>query len=409
MKKTSRKKKTAAAQGSKQASGSRAKSKQSVAKKAGAKSAKKGGPANDRTHLPLPAGANWLDEVYARRRPCTDFTVAEAGQQVAVTGWAFRYRDQGGCVFVDLRDRSGLIQAVFDLSVLGDRFGEAERIRHEFVIAVEGKLRSRTPENINPKLKTGDIEILVQRFEILSKAETPPITLEEHVEVHEDTRLKYRYLDMRRMHMFYALQSRSRLNQALRSGLEAQGFIEVETPVLNKSTPEGARDFLVPARQSPGAFYALPQSPQLFKQLLMMGGVERYFQIVKCFRDEDFRADRQPEFTQLDLEMSFVNEEIVMHTMERLWAGALESTFNIQVSLPVSRLSYRDAMELYGKDAPDLRYDMKLVDVADIAAESDFKVFKEIAKGSGRVKVLPVPGGAKLSRKDIDDLTAWVG
>lgn len=353
--------------------------------------------------------AGWLAEVYARRSECGAFRGDDHDRVVGVCGWAFRYRDQGGCVFVDLRDRSGLVQLVFDQSLIGERFAEAEKIRHEFVIAAAGIVRRRTPENVNPKLVTGAVEILVKEFSILSAAETPPFSLEDFVDVHEDIRLKYRYLDLRRDDLALAMRKRSQLCMAVRRFLETEGFLEVETPVLNKSTPEGARDFLVPARLAPGQFFALPQSPQLFKQILMMGGIEKYFQIVKCFRDEDLRADRQPEFTQLDMEMSFVNEEDIIDVIERLWASVIQEVFDVTMELPVPVLSYKDAMERYGVDRPDVRYGAELVDVADIARKSEFKVFHTVLENGGRVKALPVPGGAALSRKDIDELTEWVG
>lgn len=373
-------------------------------------------PAHGRTEVPFqfqfPAHTDlkedWLDFAYRMRRAHSSLCEVAANTSICVAGWAFRYRDQGGCVFVDLRDRTEIIQLMFDRSVIGDAFNEAEIIRSEFVLVVEGLLRKRTPENINPRLKNGSVEILVKKFKILNHSQTPPISLDEYQETHEDTRLKYRYLDMRRPEMRDALIARSRLNNALRAALESEGFLEVETPVLNKSTPEGARDFLVPARMSPGHFFALPQSPQLFKQILMVGGIEKYFQIVKCFRDEDLRADRQPEFTQLDLEMSFINEELLMETMERMLLRVMPAVFGIEWPETLPRLSYKEAMELYGKDAPDLRYDMKLVDIAEVASQSDFKVFKQIISEGGRVKALAVPGGARLSRKDIDELTAWV-
>lgn len=362
---------------------------------------------------PVPAAsadpAAWRAGLFRARRAAGELSAADAGQRAALCGWAFRYRDQGGCVFVDLRDRSGLIQLVFDRSELADQYAAAERIRAEFVIGVTGLVRKRTPENVNPKLKTGAIEVLVERFEILSRAETPPFNLDEFSHIHEDVRLKYRYLDMRREDLAHALAKRSHLSQAIRRFLENDGFLEVETPVLNKSTPEGARDFLTPSRLQPGKFYALPQSPQLFKQILMVGGVERYFQIVKCFRDEDLRADRQPEFTQLDLEMSFVDENIIMDAMERLWSSVAREVFNVEVSTPIRRMNYRDAMEYYGVDKPDLRFEMPLADAAAIVRKSEFKVFHAALDAGGRVKALRVPGGAKLSRKDIDDLTAWVG
>ncbi|MBX7057995.1 MAG: aspartate--tRNA ligase [Leptospirales bacterium] len=357
--------------------------------------------------LKLPE-ADWLQAAFASRLSADALSVADSGRSVVLCGWAFRHRDQGGCVFVDLRDRSGLIQLVFDLSELGGSFAESELIRSEFVLCVQGQVRKRSAANINPRLKSGQIEVLIHRFVILNRSETPPFNLDEFSQVNEDIRLRYRYLDMRRDDLARAIYMRSRLNQYIRRFLEDEGFLEVETPVLNKSTPEGARDFLVPSRFQPGKFYALPQSPQLFKQILMIGGIERYFQIVKCFRDEDLRADRQPEFTQLDLEMSFVNEDQVMGVMERLWAGAARELFGVEVPLPAPRMPYREAMERYGSDKPDLRFELPLVDVAEIAAQCQFQVFQQALAAHGRVKALAVPGGARLSRKEIEDLGAWL-
>ncbi len=352
--------------------------------------------------------AAWLDQVYRNRRPFLDFSKQSAGEEVFLTGWALRYRDQGGLIFVDLRDRSGLVQIVFDRSVVGDDFDIASGIRSEFVIALEGTVRERGPDAVNPKLATGEIEVLVRRFIVLNKSATPPFELDEYGEVGEEHRLRYRYLDLRREPMRDAMIMRSRLSQSIRRHLEDEQFLEVETPVLNKSTPEGARDFLVPSRLNPGTFYALPQSPQIFKQILMVAGMERYYQIVKCFRDEDLRADRQPEFTQLDMEYSFVSEELIMESIEKLWQKVFKEVFDLKLEIPVARISYADAMRDYGTDRPDLRFEMKLKDVADIAAESDFKVFRAHAEAGGPVKALPVPGGAALSRKEIDDLTNWV-
>ncbi|MEQ9365359.1 MAG: aspartate--tRNA ligase [Leptospirales bacterium] len=355
----------------------------------------------------LAGGPDLIADIFANRTPAGDLTVAAAGRTVGVSGWAFRYRDQGGCVFVDLRERSGLIQLVFDQSTIPEKFAVAERIRSEYVLAVVGVVRKRTPENINPRLKSGEIEILVKDFEVLNAAETPPFELDEHHEVHEELRLKYRYMDMRREGLSKALYMRSRLNQSIRRYLEDEGFLEVETPVLNKSTPEGARDFLVPARMTPGTFYALPQSPQLFKQILMVGGLERYFQIVKCFRDEDLRADRQPEFTQLDMEISFTTEDQIVELIEQMWARVIQECFDVELQLPLPQLSYQDAMERYGVDAPDVRFAMELRDVAELVQKSEFQVFHSVLKSGGRVKALAVPGGAQLSRKDVDDLTDW--
>ena len=366
----------------------------------------------------------WLSRVYQKR--CSTVSAAKGfqkdsqkeppkaspgdspGELCFVSGWAMRCRDQGGCIFVDLRDREGILQLVFDLSVLGTEFQKAESIRSEYVLAVEGELRRRSKESINPKLATGKVEMLVKRFVILNTSLPPPISIEEHEEISEELCLRYRFLDLRREKLNTAVRMRSQLNQAVRSFLVSEGFTEVETPILNKSTPEGARDFLVPSRLSPGSFYALPQSPQIFKQLLMVGGVEKYYQIVKCFRDEDLRSDRQLEFTQLDLEMSFVTAEMVMQKMEDLWHKILDDCFSIKMKRPVLRLSYKDAVEMYGVDSPDLRYDMALVDAAGIAKESQFQVFQTALAKGGRVKALRVPGGAVLSRKAIDELTAWL-
>ncbi len=350
----------------------------------------------------------WQDRLYRQRQLACSLSPAHCGQEVFVAGWAMRYRDQGGCVFVDLRDRSGILQLVFDLSVIGEGFETAQIIRSEFVLGVQGLLRQRAPESINPKLETGQIELLVQSFVILNQAQTPPIGLEEHDESSLDLALQNRFLDLRRREMSEIMQVRSHLNKNIRNFLCSEHFLEIETPILNKATPEGARDFLVPSRLNPGRFYALPQSPQIFKQVLMVSGMERYFQIAKCFRDEDLRADRQPEFTQLDLEMSFVNSEMVMAQMEELWSSVIKETFGIRTKRPYLRLSYQEAMEKYGLDAPDLRYDMPLVDIANIGKESQFQVFHSVLEQGGRLKALCVPGGAKLSRKEIDDLTAWV-
>ena len=350
----------------------------------------------------------WLDKIYEKRQPAGLLRANDTGQQVYVAGWALRYRDQGGCIFVDLRDRSGLVQLVFDLAILNDEFSKAEAIRSEYVLGVQGLLRPRAPESVNPKLATGEVEVLVERFYIFNTSQTPPIAIEEFDESSEELRLRYRFLDLRRSKMYSSLQTRSQLNKEIHSFLHEEGFTEVETPILNKATPEGARDFLVPSRLNPAHFYALPQSPQIFKQVLMMSGVEKYYQVVRCFRDEDLRADRQPEFTQLDLEMSFVNSNIVMQTMEALWTKVFDKCFGIKFKTPIPRLSYEDAIENYGLDAPDLRYELNLVDVADIASVSNFQVFKSIIKEGGRIKALRIPKGAQLSRKEIDDLTSWV-
>ncbi|MCE9596957.1 MAG: aspartate--tRNA ligase [Spirochaetia bacterium] len=350
---------------------------------------------------------NWLHTVFSSRKGCGE--LKKAGESVSLAGWAFRYRDQGGLVFVDLRDRTGIVQVVFDRSSLGDSFDPATHIRAETVLAIEGKVRNRSAETVNAKIATGTIEVVAEKFEIINVSKPLPFQLDEFTEAGEEHRLKYRYLDMRRDEMKETLIIRSKLNQAIRQYLEKEEFIEVETPILIKSTPEGARDFLVPARLSPGKFYALPQSPQLFKQILMVAGLERYFQIVKCFRDEDLRADRQPEFTQLDMEYSFVDEEMIIESLEGLWSNVLKKVFDVKVKVPFPSITYQDSMENYGTDRPDLRFDIKLVDIADIAKKSTFQVFHKAIEAGGRVKAICVPGGAVLSRKDIDDLTAWVG
>ena len=366
---------------------------------------------NSKTINEIPKFANddeWLNYVFANRNPIENFSNFKNGDKLFVTGWVMRYRDQGGCVFIDLRDRTGILQLVFDLSELGERFEIAESLRSEFVLAIEGKLRFRDKENINPNLSTGKVELLVERFIILNNSQTPNISLEDFDEVSEELALKNRFIDLRRTSMNEAVRMRSKMNHHVRDFLFNKGFTEVETPILNKATPEGARDFLVPSRLNPGRFYALPQSPQIFKQVLMVGGVEKYYQIVRCFRDEDLRADRQPEFTQLDLEMSFVNQEIVMNTMEELWENVLDKVFNIKIKRPIPKMSYNTAMEVYGVDAPDLRYEMPICDIAEFIPESDFQVFKNVLSEGGRVKALRVPGGGVLSRKEIEDLTSWV-
>lgn len=352
---------------------------------------------------------DWLNSLYEKRAESASCLAPNAGKDFYLCGWVLRLRDQGGCIFIDLRDKSGLVQLVFDSSVLGKSFHEAESLRSEYVIGVEGKLRTRDKDAVNPNLPTGDVEILVSRFSILNQSPTPPIGLEDHEELSEELRLRYRFLDLRRNKLKDALIFRSQMNHEIRGFLISKGFTEIETPYLNKSTPEGARDFLVPARLSSGQFYALPQSPQLFKQILMVGGMEKYFQFAKCFRDEDLRADRQPEFTQLDLEMSFINRNILVDYMEEMWQKVFRNCLGIEIPLPFPQISFQEAMEKYGTDAPDLRYDLTLTDVAEIGKQSEFSVFQQaLAKPKGRLKALRVPGGASLSRKEIDDLTKWV-
>ncbi|MDH5656430.1 MAG: aspartate--tRNA ligase [Spirochaetia bacterium] len=351
---------------------------------------------------------SWRDQIYFNRQETISLDKKSAGKTAYLAGWAFRYRDHKGLIFVDLRDRSGIVQCVFDQSVLGGSFDLSHTIRSEFVLAVEGRVRLRSKDAINPKIATGHIEVVVDKFEILNASKTLPFQIDEYSETNEEHRLHYRYVDLRRDLMKEAMILRSRLTMAVRRNLDELGFLEIETPMLNKSTPEGARDFLVPARLNPGKFYALPQSPQIFKQILMVSGVEKYFQIVKCFRDEDLRADRQPEFTQLDMEMSFVNEEMIMSALEELWIQVFEEVFSVQISEPIPRLTYHESMEMYGTDRPDTRFEMKLIDMADAVKGCSFQVFNQVLAAGGRVKALHVPGGASLSRKDIEDLTSWV-
>ncbi len=342
-----------------------------------------------------------------RSHYCGQVDQALIGEEVAVTGWVHRRRDHGGVIFIDLRDREGLLQVVFD----PDRpeiFAEAERIRSEHVLAVKGRVRERPEGTINPNMPTGHVEVLALDLEVLNRAETPPFHHDEHV--NEELRLKYRYLDLRREDMLGNLRLRHSVTRAMRDFLDNNGFVDVETPMLTRATPEGARDYIVPSRTHPGKFFALPQSPQIFKQLLMMSGLDRYYQIVRCFRDEDLRADRQPEFTQLDIEMSFVDEAIVTNTMEGLVRQLFKDVLDVDLPDPFPRMPYAEAMQRFGSDKPDLRIDLELVEVADLMGDVEFKVFAGPAKDpEGRVAALCLPGGGELSRKEIDDYTAYVG
>ena len=342
-----------------------------------------------------------------RSHYCGQIDGALISQEVEVTGWVHRRRDHGGVIFVDLRDREGLLQVVFD----PDRpeiFAEAERIRGEYVLAVKGKVRQRPDGTINPNMPTGQIEVLAQELVTLNDSETPPFHHEEHA--NEELRLRYRYLDLRRESMLGNLRLRHRVTRALRNFLDDSGFIDVETPMLTRATPEGARDYIVPSRTHPGKFFALPQSPQIFKQLLMMSGLDRYYQIVRCFRDEDLRADRQPEFTQLDVEMSFVDEDTVTATMEELISKLFKEVMGVNLPSPFPRMTHTQAMQRFGSDKPDLRIPLELIEVADLMASVEFKVFAGPAKDpDGRVAALRLPGGSELSRKDIDVYTEYVG
>jgi aspartyl-tRNA synthetase len=343
-----------------------------------------------------------------RSHYCGQVNETLIGKEVAVAGWVHRRRDHGGVIFVDLRDREGLLQIVFDPDAK-EVFANAERLRGEYCVRISGLVRARPGSTANASLASGQVEVLARELEILSRSETPPF---HHDEVtNEELRLKYRYLDLRRDVMQQRLRLRHRVTQAMRAYLDANGFIDIETPMLTKATPEGARDYLVPSRTHPGQFFALPQSPQLFKQLLMMGGFDRYYQIVRCFRDEDLRAERQPEFTQLDIETSFMSEEQIMQAMEDMMLHLFKRVLNVDLPKPFPRLTYAESMRRYGSDKPDLRVPLELVDVADLVRGSDFKVFSGPASNpNGRVAALRVPqGGQKLSRKEIDDYSAFVG
>jgi len=342
-----------------------------------------------------------------RSHYCGQVEQSLIGEDVSVCGWVHRRRDHGGVIFVNLRDREGLLQVVFDPD-RAEIFAEAERIRGEFVLAVKGRVRERPEGTINPNMATGHVEVLAQELEVLNRSETPPFHHDE--QVNEELRLKYRYLDLRREEMLGNLRLRHSVTRAMRDFLDAEGFVDVETPMLTRATPEGARDYIVPSRTHPGKFFALPQSPQLFKQLLMMSGLDRYYQIVRCFRDEDLRADRQPEFTQLDIEMSFVDEANVTGAMESLIRHVFKAVLDVDLADPFPRMSYAEAMQRYGSDKPDLRIDLELVDVSDLVGEVEFKVFAGPANDpEGRVAALCLPGGAKLSRKHLDDYAEFVG
>ncbi|HHY36078.1 MAG TPA: aspartate--tRNA ligase [Firmicutes bacterium] len=343
-----------------------------------------------------------------RTHHCGLLGLGDAGQEVTLMGWVQRRRDHGGLIFIDLRDRSGIVQVVLSPEVDEEAFHRGEEVRNEYVLAVRGTVAARPAGTENPNLATGQVEVYARELYILNRAKTPPFYIEEGINVDENVRLKYRYLDLRRPDMQRNLIIRHRVAKVVRDFLSEEGFIEVETPMLTRSTPEGARDFLVPSRLSPGDFYALPQSPQLFKQLLMVAGLERYFQIVRCFRDEDLRADRQPEFTQIDIEMSFIDRETLLELMERMMARIFAEILNIHLTLPFPRLTYREAMDRYGSDKPDTRFGMEIVDVTTAVAASNFKVFRETVAGGGQVKGLNLTGGVSLSRREIDELTDFV-
>lgn len=336
---------------------------------------------------------------------CGEVLPARVGETVRVAGWVHRRRDHGGLVFIDLRDRTGLVQLVFDPDDAGEAFDLGHRLRSEDVLSVSGAVLERSPDTVNPELPTGSVEIRVEEADLLSHAETPPFEIESFSgEVSEETRLKYRYLDLRRDRMREAMELRHRVARSMREFLSEEGFLEIETPVLTRSTPEGARDFLVPSRHRQGSFYALPQSPQLFKQLLMIGGVERYFQIARCFRDEDLRADRQPDFTQLDVEMSFVESEDVIALNERLLASVL-SECGVELELPMQRIPYDEAISRYGTDRPDVRFGLELSEITDVFRGSEFKAFADAIDGGAVVRALNA-GAHEMSRSELDGLVS---
>ncbi|WP_270403900.1 aspartate--tRNA ligase [Candidatus Collinsella stercoripullorum] len=338
-------------------------------------------------------------------RTCGELRAEHIGEEVTLTGWVSRRRDHGGLIFCDLRDREGITQCTFDPEhAAGEAFHTAETMRPEWPILVHGTVIARDADTVNPKLPTGEIEVLTDRVEVLGRSKTPPFQIEDGIETSEDTRLRYRYLDLRRPEMMANMKLRSDFTFAIRTALHDRAFMEVETPALFKSTPEGARDFIVPSRLQPGSFYALPQSPQLLKQLLMVGGVERYYQVAKCFRDEDLRADRQPEFTQVDIEMSFVEQDDVMGALEDVLSAAFAQV-GVEMPTPLRRLSYWDAMDTYGTDKPDTRYGMTLVDLTDVFAGSKFKVFSSAANTEGEVvKAINAKGAGAWPRAQIDKL-----
>ncbi|WP_046173924.1 aspartate--tRNA ligase [Domibacillus indicus] len=337
-----------------------------------------------------------------------EMTEEHIGQEVSLKGWVQRRRDLGSVIFIDLRDRTGIMQIVFNPEISAEALAVAEKVRNEYVLDVKGTIVKRDPETVNENIPTGTIEVHVTEINVLSEAKTPPFMIEDGTEVNEDVRLKYRYMDLRRPVMFETLKMRSDVTKTIRDYLDEGGFLDVETPILTKSTPEGARDYLVPSRVHPGEFYALPQSPQIFKQLLMVSGVDRYYQIARCFRDEDLRADRQPEFTQVDIETSFMSQEDIMQMTEEMLKKVMKRVKNVEIDGAFERITYEDAMNRFGSDKPDTRFGLELIDMADVVRGSGFKVFAQVVESGGQVKALCVPGGGeKYSRKDIDHLTEF--
>ncbi|HCY6740145.1 TPA: aspartate--tRNA ligase [Staphylococcus aureus] len=341
---------------------------------------------------------------------CGLVTEAFLGQEITLKGWVNNRRDLGGLIFVDLRDREGIVQVVFNPAFSEEALKIAETVRSEYVVEVQGTVTKRDPETVNPKIKTGQVEVQVTNIKVINKSETPPFSInEENVNVDENIRLKYRYLDLRRQELAQPFKMRHQITRSIRQYLDDEGFFDIETPVLTKSTPEGARDYLVPSRVHDGEFYALPQSPQLFKQLLMISGFDKYYQIVKCFRDEDLRADRQPEFTQVDIEMSFVDQEDVMQMGEEMLKKVVKEVKGVEINGAFPRMTYKEAMRRYGSDKPDTRFEMELIDVSQLGRDMDFKVFKDTVENDGEIKAIVAKGAAEqYTRKDMDALTEFV-
>ena len=340
---------------------------------------------------------------------CGRVTEKDCGKELTLAGWVNTRRDHGGLIFIDLRDRSGIVQVVMSPQYGEDAFHKAEDVRSEYVLAIRGIVRERSPETVNPKMQTGKIEVVVSEMRVLNKAKTPPFYVEDGIDVDETVRLKHRYIDLRRPEMQRNLIMRHKIVHEMRQFLDAHDFLEVETPILTKSTPEGARDYLVPSRVNPGKFYALPQSPQLFKQLLMVSGLERYFQIARCFRDEDLRADRQPEFTQLDMELSFEDQDFILDLMEHMMQRIFKNVLNVDIQIPFKRITWDDAMNLYGSDKPDLRFDMHFYDISDLLRDTGFKVFRNVLDNGWIVKAITVKGDAAIPRRELDGLVNYVG
>src|SRR4051794_27901999 len=360
---------------------------------------------HERCHFP----GEWshghrYNTVVRRTHMCGEVRAADIGQKVRLQGWLHRSRDHGGLIFSDLRDRSGLVQVVYNPEHAAEAHALASECRAEYVLEVEGEVNRRPQGTENPNLPTGEIEVLADTLTVLNPSQPLPFAVADESDVDEQLRLRYRYIDLRRPKMAQNLVLRHKVVKHIRDFLDTEGFLEVETPILMKSTPEGARDYLVPSRLRPGEMYALPQSPQQLKQLLMVAGVDRYFQIARCFRDEDLRADRQPEFTQLDLEMSFVDQDDVLDVIERLFADLTEALTDLKVDRPFPRLSYREAMDRYGNDKPDLRFGMPIVDLSEVVRESSFGVFKSAVAGGGVVRSLTAPGAAEYSRRQLTEL-----